>query len=284
MAQEVKEREPLLMCVTGKKGVGKTYQTLHLIADYVRDDLSVGQKGRKVLIFDTNGEYTDESIKRCGLNFTIPKIALKDVAAYSRLNKIEVRRVNGATMDLNQKIEALSTIMDSFRGGLLVIEDINSYLLSVTHQSKILGIICTVRHRDLDVIAHFQSLKPLEPRMWQNTNVIRFHKQSDKLNDSAYKNKIANFELMAIAANIVDNKFKKGDQRFFLYVYLSDDYIQGNFSKKEFEEACRDYFLQNPSIIKQEVLKLGLKKADNEKAIKSLTQDIYSYYGNDRNA
>lgn len=282
MSTEIKEREPLLMCVTGKKGVGKTYQTLHLISDYVKDDLTTGQKGRKVLIFDTNGEYTDESIQRCGLNFSIKKIALKDVATYSKINKVEVRRVNGATMDLNQKIEALSIIMNSFRGGLLVIEDINSYLLSVTHQAKILGIICTVRHRDLDVIAHFQSLKPLEPRMWQNTNVIRFHKQSDNINDSAYRNKIPNFELMAIAANIVDNKFKSGDQRFFLYVYLSDDYITGEFSNAEFDTAARDYFLQNPAKVKNELLKQRLKKGQEETAIKTLIKDIYSYNGNSR--
>ncbi len=280
---EVKEREPILMCVTGKRGVGKTYQTLHLINDYIKDNLATGQKGRKVLIFDTNGEYTDESIVRCGLKFTIPKLALKDVAAYSRLNKVEIRRVNGASMDLNQKIEALSIIMNDFRGGLLVIEDINSYLLSVTHQAKILGIICTVRHRDLDVIAHFQSLKPLEPRMWQNTNVIRFHKQSDNINDSAYRGKIPNFELMAIAANIVDNRFKNNDQRFFLYVYLSDDYIQGDFTKKEFEEACRDYFLVNQSKIKNEIQRLRLKKGDEDVAIESLTKSIFSYYGNERN-
>lgn len=282
MSTQIKEREPLLMCVTGKKGVGKTYQTLHLIDNYVKDDLTTGQIGRKVLIFDTNGEYTDESIVRCGLNFSIKKIALKDVAAYSKMKKVEVRRVNGATMDLNQKIEALSIIMDTFRGGLLVIEDINSYLLSVTHQAKILGIICTVRHRDLDVIAHFQSLKPLEPRMWQNTNVIRFHKQSDGINDSAYRNKIPNFELMAIAANIVDNQFKAGNQRFFLYVYLSDDYITGEFTNKEFETAARDYFLQNPSKVKNELLKQRLKKGQEEVAIKSLIKDIYTYNGNAR--
>jgi hypothetical protein len=183
-------------------------------------------------------------------------------------------------MDLDQKVQALSIIMNAFRGGLLVIEDINSYLLSVTHHSKILGIICTNAHRDLDIIAHFQSLKPLEPRMWQNTGVIRFHKQSDNLNDAAYKAKIPNHTLMSIAGNIVNKRYASGDHRFYLYVYLSLDYIQGDYTQQEFEDACRDYFLQNQSKVKNELLRLRLKKGDEDKAIASLTADISSYNGN----
>ena len=48
-------RECGMMCITGIQGVGKTYQNMHTIKDYVKDKFYNKVKGRKVLIFDTNG-------------------------------------------------------------------------------------------------------------------------------------------------------------------------------------------------------------------------------------
>jgi hypothetical protein len=52
-------REPILMCATGKKGVGKTYTTMRLIEDYTKPNKKTGKKARKVLIYDINMEYTE---------------------------------------------------------------------------------------------------------------------------------------------------------------------------------------------------------------------------------
>ena len=57
---ENKSREAGMMAVTGIQGVGKTYRNMHIIADYVKDKPKTRVKGRKCLIFDTNGEYTTE--------------------------------------------------------------------------------------------------------------------------------------------------------------------------------------------------------------------------------
>ena len=48
----IERREPILMCATGKKGVGKTYTTMKLIKDYIKPNKKTGKKARKVLIYD----------------------------------------------------------------------------------------------------------------------------------------------------------------------------------------------------------------------------------------
>ena len=62
-----KKRTNTILCSGGFKGSGKTYQTLHIIDKYVFP--KNGQQPRKVIIFDTNGEYNNDSIIKAGLNF-----------------------------------------------------------------------------------------------------------------------------------------------------------------------------------------------------------------------
>ena len=78
----IERREPILMCATGKKGVGKTYTTMGLINSYIKPNKKTGKKARKVLIYDINMEYTDYKA-----------ISIKDIASFSRQSKVEVRRV-----------------------------------------------------------------------------------------------------------------------------------------------------------------------------------------------
>ena len=40
-------REPILMCATGKKGVGKTYTTMQLIKDYIKSNKKTDKKTQK---------------------------------------------------------------------------------------------------------------------------------------------------------------------------------------------------------------------------------------------
>ena len=61
-------REAGMMAVTGIQGVGKTYLNQHIISDYCRDKISIKVRGRKCLIFDTNGEYTKSQFEKNGIN------------------------------------------------------------------------------------------------------------------------------------------------------------------------------------------------------------------------
>ena len=55
-----------MMTTTGVQGVGKTYQNMYLIHNYGKDKLLNKVKGRKALIYDTNGEYTKEQFEKNG--------------------------------------------------------------------------------------------------------------------------------------------------------------------------------------------------------------------------
>jgi hypothetical protein len=62
-------REPQLIIATGTKGVGKTFKTCQLIQEYLTPDIKIGKKPRKVLIFDANGEYSNEELIKNNFRF-----------------------------------------------------------------------------------------------------------------------------------------------------------------------------------------------------------------------
>ena len=47
-------REAGMQVCIGSQGVGKTYLNMHIIKEYIQDNIATKVKGRKVLIFDTN--------------------------------------------------------------------------------------------------------------------------------------------------------------------------------------------------------------------------------------
>jgi len=265
-------REPILVVATGQKKVGKTYTTTQLIDQYTRSNPANGKEGRKVLIYDVNMEYTQ-----------FRAIALKDVKRFTMQKKIEVRRVlprleNGTIAKMDEMMGIMAQILDSFAGGLLVLEDINRYLIG-TQTQEIIGTITTNRHRDLDIVIHLQSLAALTPRLWQNTSVIRFHKQQDSID--RYKERIPYFEQLKIAEILVNNQYFKGNERFFCYVSGEEGYIRGEFSKLSLLDACKEYAEQYAPSREIKRFELQHKKQPNsrELAINDIaTKTMQKYY------
>lgn len=264
------KREPILMCATGKKGVGKTYTTTQLISSYVKPNKKSGKKGRKVLIYDINMEYTQYKA-----------IDVKDIPKFSRQSKVEVRRVlpvldGGKMASLSDMLDILSKIINNYRGGMLILEDINRYLV----QSKtvdVIGLLATNRHRDLDIICHFQSLSALDPRMWQNTAFVRFHYQIDDI--KRYHQRIPNFEMFKIAQCLVEYKYLKvGDKRFYLYIASDDNYITGNFNRNDYKIACEEYLERNPKRISDYSKRYGTGKKARETAKIQLIKELFQKY------
>lgn len=248
--QNTNSREAGMMAVTGIQGVGKTYRNMHIIADYVRDKPKTKVRGRKCLIFDTNGEYTEEQFRKNDIpNFKSVRIALKDIPQWCKTDIAECRRIDAKNLGIKEKKEAVEYLLKVYKNGMLVLEDINTYILSVTFMEEIVGGIVNLRHRGVDVMISYQSLRPVEPRIWQNSRWVRFHYQADNVND--IKNKVPNLELMKIAQNIVNEKYFGGDKRFFLYVHNFANKLQGDFSKEEFDTACKKYLNANKKIIKE---------------------------------
>lgn len=271
------QREAGMMICAGIQGVGKTYQNMHVIKDYVKDKFYNKVKGRKCLIFDTNGEYTASQFSRNDIsNFDPKRIALSDIPAWCRTENKECRRVDAKNLGIKEKKEAIEYMIKNYRNGMLVLEDINTYILNVTFMEQIVGGLVNLRHRGVDVLVSYQSLRPVEPRMWQNARWVRMHYQADNVND--IKGKLPNPELYKIAQNIVNKRYFGGDKRFFLYIHNFLNKIEGKFTKLEFEQACRDYLNANLKYVKEYKQVNGCTM---DEAMKGKIEEYVSeYYGN----
>lgn len=266
-------REPIVQTVTGVKQVGKTYQTIHAIYRYLL-------KGRKVLVFDINKEYVNSAIQDAGLNFTIPTIDYKMVPEFATQQRAEARRIipvlpNGREMSLKQKADMLGLMLEHFKGGLVVVEDINKYIINVANHVNVIDKIVSNRHRGQDIILQYQSLAALDPRIWQNTAVIRMHYQADDVD--RYELRIPTFELVKIAQLLVNQQYFGGNKRFYCYIDQLDRKISGDFTAEDFIRACITY-LESSTKLNAEMRRAGHKDRNVAKA--SVMRTLFQYYGN----
>lgn len=282
-------RQPYLMVVCGKKASGKTFTTVEMIKEYASGNPRTGAKPRKVLILDVNGEFTQFK--------TIP---LSYISKFSASNNAEVRRVtiykdSGKKMTLNEIAQVLNYILNEYRNGLLLVEDITRYI-SDSLPNDIIGAICTQRHMGVDIVLHFQMIgKAGHPKILANVNLLRLHKVTDPIDK--HKKKFEDyFGLLKVAQTIVNIEYDKREKSkfwnkrdnkvyFWVFVDMEDEKIRGNFTKEMFREAVHQYINEN----EKETIGVYLKKKDSkgnllynyERAFKAAQEEIeFKYYGN----
>jgi hypothetical protein len=277
-AENQKEREAGMMAITGIQGVGKTYLNMHIIKEYVKDKFYNKVRGRKCLIMDTNGEYTKEQFKKNDIDGVDPKtIAVKDIPAWCRSEGSECRRIDAKNISIDEKIAIVEFIIAQYRNGMFVLEDINTYILSMTFMKDIVGGLVNLRHRAVDVLISYQSARPVEPRIWQNARWVRMHYQADNVTD--IKGKLPNPTMYKIAQIIVNNRYFNGDKRFYVYIHNFANKIEGAFTKTEFKTACSMYLSSNKKYIKEHADMMQSKDLDAAK--EHLAKQYFEmYYGN----
>lgn len=280
----MKSRIQKLGVIVGRKGVGKTYRTIEYILNYVQ---GIGGVPRKVLIFDVNDEYGEYKLER-GVVY-IKALAIKDIPLFSVHPKIEIRRIrpfsdSGHKMTLDEMSLVLQHIIDVFRGGLLIIEDINKYI-SDTMPNDLIGAICTSRHLDLDVMLQQQSIGRVHTKVWQNINFLRFHKNSDSV--EKHKTKFPDkYELFTVAEKLVNSQYRNGNERFYVHIDLDEEKIIGNYTKEMFLFAIDEYVGENyASLIKPLLNRRSIsgekKVASPEQAYNEVRKRLYlDFYGN----
>jgi len=230
-------REPQLGVAVGKKSCGKTFSTNIMLQNYVNGNPAKGVAGRKALILDVNDEFTH-----------VKAISLKDVVRFSAHPTVELRRIrpflpDGRRMTLDKISETLFIILEQYKGGLLLIEDINRYISD--HLPKdIEGAICTNRHIDLDIIMHFQSIGRITTKIWQNCNWMRFHKNLDSVDRHANKFQDKQ-ELLRLVEMLVNSEYQNGNKRFYQYINLDEMKMMGFIDQKKFDAVLDDYILAN---------------------------------------
>ena len=277
MGNELKTREAGMMTCIGFQGVGKTYQNMHVIANYVKDKPATKVRGRKCLIVDTNGEYTKEQFAKNNItNFDPKRIALGDVAQWCNSDIAECRRIDAKNLSVKEKKAILEYLIQHFKLGCLVIEDINTYILNMTHMEDIVSGLVNLRHKACDVLISYQRLRAVEPLIYSNSRWVRLHYSSGRMGDVI--SKINNFELYKIAQLIVNNEYSGGNKRFFVYISNVDNSIMGDFSKDKFIYACKQYL----NIYKKQLKEYEqMHDCSKEEALNGkIKQYIDDYYGN----
>jgi hypothetical protein len=191
------------MVVCGETGVGKTYRTVQEIKQYVSDIAATKKKGRKVLIFDVNDDDYTRYI-------TIDPNHVKDFKEV-RIRRIRPITRTGRMMTLTQKREIVEKIVAEFTNGLIVLEDIDKFMVGAKGQ-EVVGVLCANRHSDLDILISHQSIAKITTTEWQNMTWLRLHKQVDDI--SRYRNRIPNYALVRIATFIVEEQYNLANDAF----------------------------------------------------------------------
>jgi hypothetical protein len=245
-------RETFLTIVTGMMGVGKSYTTRKILDAYKKT-------GRKILIFDPNDEDTYHDIKT--LYFDVleyekarrqeakqgGRIITESEKAIANLPEGEVRRIVPYTkyrdkMNFEQMQLVLVAMTQNFRGGLLILEDINAYI-SNFESEEIKGAFKNIRHKSQDIIMHCQSLSPLRRIHFEACRRLRMH--YDGFNLDLMKDRLeGNFALLKIAQLIIEHEYFEGNERFFLHVETKKKKIIG-VNASQFRLAVEKYLTSN---------------------------------------
>jgi len=278
-----KPRETKLIVVTGRKRIGKSNETLRLLWDeYTRGDFK-----RKALIFDPNNEYGAYELFHNGRKekVNIPVLGHDDIVKFNKQRLVEIRRIvpinkYGKPLLPEDQDDLIVKIMSEFRGGCLFIEDLNT-VFGDSLPKKVSAFFTNNAHRDADIIIQMQSIGRILPKMWQNTQLIRFHKQLDSVDQSKGKLK-EDYEIFKIAENMVSYQYEQGNVRFFVWLDKEDKKIRGNFTKEMFDFAVDEYLSENNSLVTRQMKKIdfatGKQKYTPKEAYDSVKDKFYKEY------
>ena len=265
---EQKFRQPKLTLAFGMKGIGKTHTTLDLIdTEYSKGNQLTGLLPRKVAILDVNDEF--RQYKTININH----VALFTAQPFVEVRRITMYKRDGQVKDFNDLYADTEILLRDFRGGMALIEDISTFVAD-NPRRDLFGKMCTTRHRNCDLIMHYQGIGSLSKKMLRNANYIRIHKCNDSVSDN--DNLKEKFEILKIAENIVYQDYDKALTRdpnvdksdlmgFFhndgtyksTHVYVDQDKnrISGNYNKLHFYNACYKFIMENESISISPLLK-----------------------------
>ncbi len=242
------ERDPMVMLICGEMGVGKTYRTNLEIKHYMADNPEVNKKGRKVLAFDVNTkDYT--SFRTVSPNHikALTKVAPRRILPFNK---------DGRPMNDNEKKEVVEKILKHFKNGMVILDDIDSYMTGAKGQSMI-GALVTVRHMGIDILLSHQSISKVTTTEWEACTWLRLHHQVDDV--TRYRDRIPKYQMVRIAQLIVDEQydlcskvFAEGEltkydykvhKSFFVYVNMRQQKITG-CTRAAFIRACKRFIDQ----------------------------------------
>lgn len=277
-------RDNILICVSGRKRVGKSHESLKQLLY----SAFLAKHKRKALIYDVNNEYGSYKVDGVAHNIKRIGITEKDIVEYSNSPIADVRRVvpikeNGMPMDEEESEALLIRAVKFFRGGTLMIDDLNN-IFGDSMPQKFTSMLTNNAHRDCDLVLQVQSVSRLTPKLRQNINIIRFHAQLDDLDDSKGK-LVGDYKILKIAQLMVNKEVKERNPRFYVYVYREDGVLKGAFSPKMLADAIKEFLLQNPGELSSVTKRLdekGKRVYSYEDALKIKVLELYEQFNGNK--
>ena len=242
------ERDPMVMLVCGEMGVGKTYRSNLEIKHYMLDNPTTGKKGRKVLAFDFNGrDYPDFRTVSPNHLKALTKVAARRILPFNK---------DGSPMNDTEKKEVVEKILKHYKNGMVILDDIDSYMAGAKGQSMI-GALVTVRHKGIDILLSHQSISKVTTTEWEACTWLRLHHQVDDV--TRYRDRIPKYQMVRIAQLIVDEQYDlcsqayaegrlseleyKKHKSFFVYVNMREQKVTG-CSRAAFIRAAKRFIDQ----------------------------------------
>ena len=173
-------------------------------------------------------------------------------------NLVRHKLTGGQIFNYDQKRQAAISLMQNFnvlqsgrKNGLIVLEDINSYLPSIHNDQEAVGVIINVRHRGVDIICHIQNCHDVPTRFYREAAVFRLHYDTVAIPNHNQKCPADKYPPLRIGQIIVSRRYKRGETRFFVYVLFNDGnrYIDG-VGFDEFVQAAKMFLAENPAFLK----------------------------------
>ena len=274
-------RGRLILIRSGAQEIGKSYSSLKaaLYGAYVSPHKN------KTLLFDSQNEYAEYEID--GVKHRIQAIPHNGIIAFGQQAKVEVRRIapfhpNGMPMSPEETEKLLIRTLTEFRGGTILIEDMSS-ILGDNLKDEVIGKLCTVRHRNCDLVIHFQSIGRFSKILRQNAKIVSYHYQLDSILDCKEMLN-SEYEIFSIVEKLVNHQFRIGNKYFHVDVYRMVKRVKGQFSERMFADAIKEYIYEHPSstsLYEKRKNTLGKKMYTYDEAVKIKTRDLFDkYYGN----
>lgn len=273
-------REPFGTMVIGQQGIGKTYSSKIIISQYVE------VHKRPVLVFDSNNEfkyktlYYDSSLPTCEerVHGNPRRTKANGIEAHTKaeIRRIAPFKINGRIMYDSEKVQAILDAAMYFRNGLFYMEDVNTYIDPKNIPKDFFSMICSMRHRGIDVIVQYQGITNPITKMFSNMRFIRLHKTQDTVCN--IRNRIQNvFDVIRIAEILIKKRFDENDRHFYVHIDLQSKKIStcNPVPDDQKKSAVRNYLLMESTLIR------SYKRVNNcseQIAITELTNELMNYF------
>jgi len=138
----------------------------------------------------------------------------------------------------------------------------------------LVGAIVTNRHNSMDIIMHYQAIGKVPTTIWENANWVRFHKNNQSVD--RHKKKFEDkYELFKLIECLVDNEYEKGNKHFFMYGNIEDTKINGEYTKKQWNDALERYLSENyRQVVLPESKRMTLDGKSVHKSVKDATTHL----------